>query len=128
MFNINQSYNFSTLAATILGAMYTNMKVIGILTLAEAIKYSDVVTRHEALKSVIPGLPVYATNMTFVLFESANGTKIVLATNYIDPATIVTVTTIGLRVDIFNVASTAEAQVTQVLKDLGVVDFTVTVV
>jgi len=96
--------------------------------LTEAIKHSDVVTRHEALKSVIPGLPIYATNMTFVLFESANGTKLVLAANYIDPATIVVVTTINLRVDIFSVASTTEAQVTQVLKELGVVDFSVTVV
>lgn len=128
MFNIGLSYNFSTLAPAILGATYTNMKVIGILTMDEAIKYYDVVTRHEALKGIIPGLPVTPNNMTFILFQNAAGDKIVLAQNYIDPNTIVAVTTLNLQIDIFNVPSTTEAQVTQALKELGITNFRVTVV
>jgi len=127
MFTVGNSYNFTTLAPTILGASYSNMKVIGIVTMSEAVRYSDVVTKHESVKTIIPGLPNTPNTLLFVVFEDSAGDKLVIAQDYVDLTTIVLVTTINLTIQVFNVASSMEPIVRQRLKELGIVNFTVVV-
>jgi len=126
MFNINKSYNFSTLAAAILGAAYNNMKVLGILTANEAVKYQDVYTQYEALNTIITGLPTSADMLTYILFVDTLGNKKVIAQEYIDPASITLVTTTNLRIDIFNIDSAMEAVINLRFKELGITNFNIT--
>jgi len=126
MFNINKSYNFTTLAAAILGAAYTNMKVLGILTANEAVKYNDVYTQYEVLKTIISGLPTSADMLTYVLFVDALGNKKVIAQEYIDPVSVTLVTTTNLRIDIFNIDSAMEAVINLRFKELGITNFNMT--
>ena len=126
MFNINQSYDFSTLAASLLGATYRNMKVIGIVGMDEAVKYADVVTKHLSAQAVIQGLPASPRDLTYVIFRDPNGNAMVMAQEYIDPNTVVMVSTINLRVDIYNVDSAMHAVINTRLRELGITDFTIT--
>jgi len=125
MFTINKSYDFTTLAAAILGAAYTNMKVLGILTAKEASKHIDVYTQFTALNTIIAGLPVSADMLTYILFEDAMGNIKVIAQEYIDPATIVLVTVTNIRVDIFDVPSSTEAVLSARLKEIGLTNFNI---
>ena len=126
MFNLNLSYNFTTLAPSILGADYRNMKVVGIMSMAQATQHDDVATKHQILKPVIPGLPLSAEGLTYIMFEDASGNSKILAENYIDPASVVAVTTTNLAINIFDVPSTTEAMLRQRLIELGVGNFTIT--
>lgn len=123
MFNIAQSYNFTTLAPSLLGGDYTNMKVTGIITFAEAVKRSDVTTKHITVKLLVPGLPATPNNLIFVVFTDASGNELVLAQDYIDPATIVIVTTVNILIEVFDVASSMEPILRQRLKELGIINF-----
>jgi len=124
--NINASYNFTTLAPSILGASYVNMKVKGLVTIDEAVKHTDVVTKHAAVRPLISGLPVSPNNLTFVIFVDGAGNELVIAESYIDPASLVLVTTVNLSIQVFDVPSTMEAMLRLRLKELGVVNFTIT--
>jgi hypothetical protein len=126
VFSINLIYNFSTLATAILGAAYTDMKVIGILGFEEALKYGDVVTKHEVLKPVITGLPGNANMLTFILFQDSSGNKLVLAQEYIDAATVVVVTLNNIQVDIIGVDTATETTLRARLLELGISNFTIT--
>jgi len=123
MFNIAQSYNFTTLAPSLLGGDYTNMKVTGIITYVEAVKRSDVTTKHITVKQLIPGLPATPNNLIFIVFTDASGNELVLAQDYIDPVTIVIVTTVNILVEVFDVASSMEPILRQRLKELGIINF-----
>ncbi|MDQ6990759.1 MAG: hypothetical protein Q9M11_03405 [Mariprofundaceae bacterium] len=128
MFIINKSYNFTTLAPSILGASFSNMKVRGIVTIDEAVKHADVVTKHESVRALIPGLPVTPNNLVFIIFVDTTGNIVVLAQDYVDPPSILLVTTTDLSVRIFNVDSSMEAIIKLRLKELGIANFTVTTV
>ncbi|MDQ6988434.1 MAG: hypothetical protein Q9M19_01030 [Mariprofundaceae bacterium] len=122
---INKSYDFTTLAPALLGAVYTNMKVKGIVTMEEAVKYSDVVTLHESVKSIITGLPNTAHDLVFIILVDTDGQELVLAQDYIDSNTIVMVTTTNLDIKIFNVDSSMEAIIKLRLRELGILSFKV---
>lgn len=124
-FELRKRYNFTTLAPAILGASYKNMKVVSLISQSEAVKYSDVVTKHETLKQTIAGLPASTVNMTFILFEDSNGDKVVFADEYIDQLTITEITTITLQINVYDADPTMTAIIQARLRELGVVNFTV---
>jgi len=101
-FELNKVYNFNTLAPNILGASFTNMKVKGIMTATEAMKYRDIYTLHNNLLTTISGLPTNINDLTFVLFSNLDGTDLVLANEYIDTFTVVVVNTTNIRIDVLN--------------------------
>jgi len=125
MFSINKSYNFTTLDPAMLGASYNNMKVKGIVTFDEAVKYADVATLHNNVKHVIPGLPSLPNDMTYILFVDPAGITKILAEAYIDPNSVVAVTTVNLQVNIFGVDSAMESIIRTRLKEIGVTTFEV---
>jgi len=126
VFTINKTYDFVTLAPAILGANYTNMKVKGIVTLEEAIKHADVVTMHESVIPVIPGLPPTVNDLIFIIFVDANGHELVLADSYIDATSIVATTVINLDIKISGVDSAMESILNLRLRELGIANFTIT--
>jgi len=128
MFQINNVYNFATIAPTILGAQYNNMTVKGILTIDEAIKQSDVVTTHEAVKAVSAALPVSPNNMIFILFVDGTGNTLIMAQDYITPTSIVLVTSVTINIQINNATTAMEPLLRMRLAELGITNFTLTAV
>jgi len=128
MFQINNVYNFATIAPTILGAQYNNMTVKGILTIDEAIKQSDVVTTHEAVKAVSAVLPVSPNNMIFILFVDGTGNTLIMAQDYITPTSIVLVTSVTINIQINNATTAMEPLLRMRLAELGITNFTLTAV
>lgn len=118
-FSINKVYNFNTLAPTILGLSYENMKVISMMAAEEAMKYRDIYTLHTSLVPTITGLPTNAGDVTFMLLENKVGERTVLAIEYIDPISVTQVTTINIRVELLDVTTDDLAIVTARFKELG---------
>jgi len=118
-FEINKSYNFNTLAPTIIGNEYNNMRVKGIMDSTQAIKYRDVYTLHNNLVGVITGLPTNITDIVFVLFENQDGTDVILGLQYIDQASIIEVTSINININVRNVSSADMGIIRTSLLELG---------
>jgi len=128
IFEINKSYNFNTLASTVLGASYNNMKVKGVLTADETVKYREIYTLHTTLQSVILALPANPQDCTYILFETTQGDKVVLAQEYIDLLTVVAVTTINIRVDVIDVTTDDIPIIRNRLLELGYTNVNITTV
>ena len=56
-FSLNKIYNFSTLMPSVLGTSFKSMKVKGVLTSQEAVKYRDIATLHATVLPMLSGLP-----------------------------------------------------------------------
>lgn len=97
-----KSYDFTTLAPTILGSNFKSMKVKGIMTSEEAVKYREIQTLHIKLKPVISALPNNVDDCTFVLFETTDKETLLLAFEYIDKLSIQEVTTTNIRIEIYD--------------------------
>ena len=101
-FSLNKIYNFSTLMPSVLGTSFKSMKVKGVLTSQEAVKYRDIATLHATVLSMLSGLPKRIEQLSYILFENIDGEQLLLAYEYIDISSIVEVKTINIRVDIFD--------------------------
>ena len=100
-FELRKRYNFTTKAPAILGAEYRNVMVESIMTATEAVKYSDVLTLHEQIRTVL-NLDLEVANCTYIKFRTLDGETVILALEYINSDSIVEVKTINIRVDIFD--------------------------
>lgn len=127
-FSLKKTYNFSTLAPTLLGDSYANMKVKGILTSENAIKYGDVVSRHETVKSVIKNLPDNVSDLTYILFESLNKENVIMPIEYIQTDSIEEVDAINLRIDIPNTTLDDMGILKTRLQELGYTNFSITII
>lgn len=125
-FRINKTYNFNTLAPSALGGTYTNMCVKSIMSAQEAVKYRDIVTLHANMVVAIPGIPTNPSDCSFVLFETSDGEKIVLAVEYIDVQTITEVTTLNIRIELPNLTITDNNIIRERLLELGYTNFNIT--
>lgn len=119
---LGKSYNFKTLSPVILGSEYKNQKVIGIFNSSEAMKYGDIQTTYSLISKEISTLPKI-NDLMFVLFESLDQDKTILALEYLDINTIVEVTTFDLNITIKNASTEDTTIITNVLKELGYNDF-----
>lgn len=128
LFEIKKTYNFSTLAPTLLGSDYTNLKVKAILTSEAAVKYSDIVSTHQTVKSIIKNLPDNVSDLTYILFENSDKTTLILPVEYIEADSIVEVSSINIRIDIPNVTVDDVNIIKTRLKELGYLDFKVSLV
>ena len=123
---INKIYNFNTLAPSILGTTYKNMKVKAIMSANEAIKHRDIYTLHNNLTTAILGLPQDVGDCTYVLFEDRDGNQTVLALEYIDPYTITEVVTTNVRVELYNTDDLDVSVLRTRLLELGYNNFNIT--
>ena len=101
-FSINNNFDFTTLSPSVLGGSYKMMKVTGMLTAAEAVKYRDIHTIHNQLKPFIAGLPVNATDGTYILFKTKDDVSVLLGLDWIDQTTINRVTTTNIRIEVMD--------------------------
>ena len=126
-FELKKSYNFSTLAPTLLGNNYTNMKVIAILTADNAIEYRDIATLHAQVKSTITGLPDSTTDLSYILFKNnITSEQLVLPLEYIEDSSIVETTTLNIRIEVRNCTIDDVGTLRTRLEELGYSDFNIT--
>lgn len=124
VFELNKIYDFNTLVPSILGSSYKSMKVKGILTAEGAMKYRDIHTLHNNLISSIPGLPQDIEDCVFLLLENTDKTRIILAVEYIDHASVTNVTTTNIRIEVRNTNITDLEIIRTRLLELGYSDIT----
>lgn len=125
-FQLNKSYNFRTLAAALLNHEYKNQKVVGIMNAKEAVKYRDIQTLHSNVSKMVTNLPQDINKLTFLLFENMDREKQVLALEYIDPNSIVEITTFNIRIDIRNANTEDLSLLRYRLLELGYTNFDIT--
>jgi len=125
-FEINKVYNFTTLAAARLGSLYTDMRVKSIMTATEAMKHRDIYTLHNNLVPVIPNLPVNAGDCVFLLLENTDGESTVLALEYIDPVSVILVTSVNIRIELTDASSEDISLLNMRLKELGYTNYNIT--
>mgnify|MGYP006971714961 FL=1 len=104
-FEINKVYNFTTLAAARLGSVYREMRVKSIMTASEALRYRDIHTLHNNLIPIITNLPVDTGDCTFLLLENTDKEVVVLAIEYIDPVSVILVSSTNIRIEITDATS-----------------------
>lgn len=126
-FQLKKKYNFSMLseASMILGEKFSLMKVKGIMTSTEAVKYRDIATTHEILKPLIPNISPNLVDLTYILFENIDGEEVLFALEYIDTNTIVEVNQVNLRIEILNTSTDDINVLDNTLKELGYTKYTI---
>ncbi|EPU3828933.1 phage DNA polymerase-associated SH3 family protein [Campylobacter coli] len=118
-FVINKTYKFETLAPSILGASYTNMKLLEVKVGKQVTEY-DIATRHKHLRPTIPNLPVDPSNMLFYKFQDLNSKQyIVMPMEYIHTDSIEEIQTNNLQIRIPNITTDDIEIIRQTLAELG---------
>lgn len=124
-FEIKKTYNFTTLVPSLLGGEYKNMQVVSLMTPDEAVKYQDILTMHEQVRTLIT-LNMSANDCTYVKFKTLEGDTKIIALEYIEPDSIKEVTTVNIRIELQRATTEDISIITARLKELGYVDFDVT--
>ena len=123
-FEIKKTYNFTTLVPSLLGGEYKNMQVVSLMTPDEAVKYQDILTLHEQVRTLI-ALNMSANDCTYVKFKTLEGDTKIIALEYIEPDSIKEVTTVNIRIELQRATTEDISIITARLKELGYVNFTV---
>ncbi len=124
--NIGSSYTFNTLSPSILGAVFTNVKLIGVMDYNSAMKIRNVNVPYRAIYPTLPlGTVNDPTANLYYQFETLSGTTELLAEQWIDVPTIVQVTTVNFRVTLNDVSLQDMNTVRDVLYGMGYTNFTV---
>lgn len=115
---LNKRYNFITIAPAILGASFTNMKAISIMTYKEALKKVDITTTHKQVEKSLPQ-ELRVTDLTYVLFEDMNGKELVMPLEYMVKDSLVPVTTLTILVELPDRNTEDIATLSLALTELG---------
>lgn len=121
---LRKTYNFRTLAPSILGVGYRNAKLTAIVDYEEAIRRDTVDHRFKTIFPVLDPKPVNdPTIYNYYVFSTEQGSSVVLCEAWIDQASIVEVTGENYRISIRNTDSTTINKVRAALVALKVSDF-----
>lgn len=115
---LNKRYNFITIAPAILGASFTNMKAISIMTYKEALKKADITTTHKQVEKSLPQ-ELRVADLTYVLFEDMNGKELVMPLEYMVKDSLVPVTTLTILVELPDRNTEDIATLSLALTELG---------
>lgn len=117
---INNHYNFSVYANSILGTSYRNARLVSILDYKTALKFSNIVLQH---KRVYPYLPANtledATKYTYYKFKVGDK-DIVLADVWIEDSSIELSVGTDYNVKLINTSSSQLAAIRDQLRLLGI--------
>lgn len=117
---INNHYNFSVYANSILGTTYRNARLVSILDYKTALKFSNIVLQHNRVYPYLPANTLEdATKYTYYKFE-VGGKEVVLADVWIDPTSIEVSSGTDHTLKLFNVSGTTLATVRDQLRLLGI--------
>ena len=120
MLELGKKYSFETINPMILGTGYNDMKLVSQMQAEHAIKFSDVVTITQQLKSVGALDPnVDYRHMTYFLFVSSNNKEVIMADRWIDADTINTIDKINATFKIFDITTDDKDYILHLLKEKG---------
>ncbi len=129
MFNFQNGsrYSFNTRAPGVLGTKFTNAKCIGIVGYDVAIMVDNVDFTSRAVYPLLPqGSPSDPKGYTYILFIAENGTKTVLAYEWIDDTTIVVNGSATITVTLQDTSADTIPKLRQTLVMLGYKNVTIT--
>lgn len=119
--NKTYTFNIKANAGAVLGQTHTNLKLKGIIDSTEAIRYGDIETIHANIKAVgnIANLPEFTVSCTWLLFNNADGEKVIIAQEYIDSDTIQEITKLNARFELRDITTEDLEIIRGTLSDLG---------
>jgi hypothetical protein len=124
-FNLGFRYNFNTLAPAILGATFTNAKVLALLNYDTATMFGNIAATAVAVYPLLPaGTPSDPTAYQYVIIETENKSKVVLALNWIDTNSIVSVESVNANFKISNITLDDINKITTSLVAMGYTQIT----
>lgn len=117
---INNHYNFSVYANSILGTTYRNARLVSILDYKTALKFSNIVLQHNRVYPYLPANTLEdATKYTYYKFE-VGGKEVVLADVWIVDTSIEMSTGTDHTLKLINVSSGQLSTVRDQLRLLGI--------
>ena len=117
---INNHYNFSVYANSILGATYENARLVSVMDYFTALKFENVVTLHRQVYPYLPaGTSEDLTRYSYYLFKVGERT-VVLADVWLVAASIELSTGSSYNIKLMNVTSGQLAIVRDQLRLLGI--------
>ena len=123
IFDLFGSYNFSTISNTVLKPDYKDMKVVGFGGFRQAIKYSGVMNDVVAVRkqlTVETGINLIDSNKAkYIFMEDKYGNEIVLAEDWINLDSVISIEAMDLSISIKNVTSDDTAIIVNTLKAMG---------
>ena len=123
---INNVYTFQTLAPAILNATYRNAKLEASYNFQTATKQQNVEALYRAIYPVLPpGTPSDPATQIYHRFITESGERVILADNWINGGTVITVTSLSFGARIVNATIEDRERVRKALSHLGV-NFTIT--
>lgn len=124
-FETNKVYSFNTLAPAILGTQIKNAKLKGVLTYDTAVQFDNVDLKFRQIYPVLPaGTPDQIEACRFFLFQSESGSKIVLADQWIDMATVELIEAITYQITLPGLSVQDGARIRDGLNALGYTGYT----
>jgi len=117
--DIGKIYSFNTIAPTVLGDYYENMKLVRSGLGDQFLDVADLQTKNIQVSNLTGTPPDDVTNMLFHMFINNNNEQIVIANDWIDVNTIRTGSRINLSLVISNITLEDRTVILQTLDRLG---------
>jgi len=127
IFTIKNTYSFNTLDASILDSRYESVEVVSTTTYEEAIKYRDIQTVHNDMKSKVTNLPESVRDCSFVLFKTLTGERVLLANEWLDINSVVLKNLMSYNIRVDNAGVDDMNILRNRLLELGYTNFEITV-
>lgn len=126
-FVIGNAYTFNTRAPSLLGAIFENATILGIVDYDIATTFRNIDLDHKRIYPLLPsGTVDNPKKFTYLLIRTESGEKTVLAYEWIDVSSITLVDSVTLTVTIPNANSSDATKVRDALALLGMLNFTIT--
>lgn len=118
--SINNHYNFSVYANSILGTSYRNARLVSILDYKTALKFSNIVLQHNQVYPYLPANTLEdATKYIYYKFE-VGGKEVVLADVWILESSIELSTGTDFTLKLLNISNSHLSLVRDQLRLLGI--------
>lgn len=125
-FEIGGVYSFNTIAPTLLGSDYRNVKVLGIIDYNIASQYINPHVRHADLYPYMAtGIPDDPTQYNYLMVRLGSGGRTVLAIPWIDISSIEQVTITNITVTFTNAKNSDVERIRELLELNGFTNFTI---
>lgn len=127
-FEINKTYTFNTRAPVILGATFRRVKILGIIDYVLASSFINPETQHHNVYPHLPaGTPSDPKKYTYLLIQTEQGDKTVLAKEWIDPSSVTLVTSTTINITVTGASASDAENIREALLLLGFTNPVITV-
>ena len=127
-YKIGTLYRLNTLAPAVLGSVFNNIRVIGIIDYSVACQYINVKLMHATIYPLLPaGTPDDPQKYIYLLFMTEAGTKTVLAMPWIDESSVQEITSVSIVITVHQANMEDVSRIRQTLDMIGYKNITIAV-